>query len=67
MNPAKPVRLLNTVADCIAALVLFGIPRERAERIVMEELEWRLFPAGERPVDAPGEEVIEEQIQAAPF
>lgn len=66
--PSIEIRLANLIADCIAALVLWDIPRDRAERIVMDELEWRLLPAGERPVEpAVGEGVIGEQIQSAPF
>lgn len=60
------IRLANTIADCIAVLILWGIPRHRAERIVMEELEWRVLPLMYPPVE-PARDVIEEQEQEAPF
>jgi len=68
---AKPTRierrLFNTIADLSIALQLFGIPRERAGQIILEELEWRLFPAGQRPAEVGNEGVIEKQKQEVPW
>ena len=69
IDPFKPTRLLNVAADCVGAMVRSGIPRDRANAIFLEELEWRLFPAGERPVmeATEGEDVIEQMTKDAPF
>jgi len=68
---AKPTRmerrLCNTIADLSIALQLFGIPRERAGQIILEELEFRLFPVGQRPAEKGDEGVIERQKQESPF
>ena len=62
------IRLMNLAAAHIRDMVRFGIPRDRAERIFLEELRWQLFPTGDRPAGGViGEEVIEEMKQQAPF
>lgn len=60
-------RLIRWATECYVGCRQFELTPGQTQRVLMDELEWRLLPVGERPVDAPGEEVIGEQIQCAPF